>query len=133
MADTGARLSSMAKHCFQITTSPEFATRFYTGLVFTQGTPARHTLYVWPSFPLLIRDRDHSTEDVDDFVAVLKCSDRVVKVDHYIGNDSDLETVSGAMQVPFPELTDLQLHLIDGMESVLSDSFLGASVKLRSA
>ena len=96
-------------------------------LIFTQGTPARHTLYVWPSFPLLIRDRDHSTEDVDDFVAVLKRSDRVVKVDHYIGNDSDLETVSGAMQVPFPELTDLQLHLIDGMESVLSDSFLGGS------
>ena len=96
-------------------------------LVFTQGTPASDTLDFWPSLPLLIRDSDHSTEDVDDFVAVLKRSDRVVKVDHYIGNDSDLETVLGAMQVPFPELTDLRLHLIDGMASVLPDSFLGGS------
>ena len=45
-------------------------------LVCTSETPARDTLDVWPSLPLLIRDCDHPTEDVDDIIAVLERSNR---------------------------------------------------------
>ena len=96
-------------------------------LVCTSETPARDTLDVWPSLPLLIRDSDHPTEGMDDFIAVLEHSNRVVKIDLHNVNDPDLETVLAAMRVPFLELTDLMLHSDDGMVSVLPDSFLGGS------
>ena len=103
-------------------------------LVCTSDTPARDTLDVWPSLPLLIQDCDHRTEDVDDIIAVLERSDRIVKIDLSYVNGSNLEIILAAMQVPFPELTYLLLrswfHSSDGnlgTLSVLPDSFLGGS------
>ena len=103
-------------------------------LVCTTGTPARDTLDVWPSLPLLIRDRtedvddsDHPTKDVDDIIAVLERSDRVVKINLFDLDDLELETVLAAMQMPFPELTHLMFRSNDGTVSILPNSFLGGS------
>jgi hypothetical protein len=77
--------------------------------------------------PLLIRDSEHPTEDVDEIIAILERSDRVAKIDLFNVNGSELEIVLAAMQVPFPELTFLLLGSSDGMVSVLPNSFLGGS------
>jgi hypothetical protein len=101
-------------------------------LVCTPKTPARDTLDVWPSLPLLIHDTKRPTEDVDDIIAVLERSDRVVKIRLLHLDGSKLENVLAAMQVPFPELTFLLLHSVEGMGrmvSVLPDSFLGGSAQ----
>ena len=95
-------------------------------LVCSSETPARNTLDVWPSLPLLIRDT-YPTEDVDDIIAVLERSDRVVEISFATDCDRYLEDVLAAMQVPFPELTDLYLWFQEGMVSVFPDSFLGGS------
>jgi hypothetical protein len=94
-------------------------------LVCTSVTPARDMLDIWPSLPLVILD-SNLTED-DEILAVLERSDRVVGINLYRVNVSNLETVLAAMQVPFPELTRLVLSLEDGTVSVLPDSFLGGS------
>jgi hypothetical protein len=63
---------------------------------------------------------------VDDIIAVLERSDRVVEIELSKVNGSNLEIVLAAMQVPFPELTDLQLTSEDGnlgLVSVLHDVF----------
>ena len=96
-------------------------------LLYTSKTPARDTLDVWPSLPLIIHHYGSPTEHVDDIIAVLERSDRVVKIDFFTDYGGDLEDVLAAMQVPFPELTTLQLQLPEGMVSVLPDSFLGGS------
>ena len=94
-------------------------------LVCTSVTPARDTLDLWPSLPLVIQYMD-STED-DEILAVLERSDRVVNICLNDVDGSNLENVLAAMQVPFPELTRLNLLSDDGMVSVLPDSFLGGS------
>jgi hypothetical protein len=77
--------------------------------------------------PLLIRDSINvPTDDIDNIIAVLKCNDRVVKIDVYNVDGSELKYVLAAMQVPFPELTHLRLT-DKGMVSVIPDSFLGGS------
>ena len=96
-------------------------------LACTWETPARDTLDVWPSLPLIIRDSDHPAKDVDEILAAFERSDRVVEISLFDVDGSDLETVLAAMQVPFPELTDLTLCPENGMMSVLPDSFLGGS------
>ena len=96
-------------------------------LVCGAETPARDTLDVWPSLPLIIRDDILPTEYVDDIIAALKRSDRVVKIDLFNTDGLELENVLAAMQVPFLELTYLRLHSFEGMVSVLPDSFLGGS------
>ena len=96
-------------------------------LVCTQETPARDTLDVWPSLPLLIRDTADPTKGMDDIIAVLERSNRVVEIQLFKVDGSDLEKVLAAMQVPFPELTDLELRSYTGMETVLPNSFLGGS------
>ena len=92
-------------------------------------TPARGTLDVWPALPLFIEGRKIA-ENMDNFVAVLERSDRVCYI-HLMGfKSSDLERISAVMQVPFPELTVLQLYSNDEIDETLSflpDSFLGGS------
>jgi hypothetical protein len=95
-------------------------------LVCTSRTPVRNTLDAWPSLPL-IRDQSYPTEGVDNTVAVLERSHRVVKIDLFNIGGSELDKVLAAMQEPFPELTYLQLHSNHGMVSVVPDSFLGGS------
>ena len=94
-------------------------------LVCTSQTPARDTLDVWPSLPLLILELKRPTEDVDNIMAVLERSDRVVQIHLFTDYDRELENVLKAMQVPFPELTVLNFGFQEGMVSVLPDSFLG--------
>ena len=96
-------------------------------LVCTSKTPARDTLDIWPSLPLIIRDGVDPTEDMDDIIAVLRRSDCVVEIDILHVGNSKLENVLAAMQVPFPELTCVELWSEDGMVSVVPDSFLGGS------
>jgi F-box-like len=94
-------------------------------LVCSDKTPARDTLDVWPALPLFIVCVE-ITESVDNIIAVLEHSDRVCYIDlHFKG--LDLDKLSAAMQVPFPELTFLGLWSIGKTVSALPDSFLGGS------
>ena len=90
-------------------------------------TPARDTLGVWPALPLevIINARGFPVKSVDDIVAVLKRSNHVRKIALIGVLGSDLEKGSAAMQVPFPELT--YLELTSNEMAVLPDSFLGGS------
>jgi hypothetical protein len=73
-------------------------------LVCTPETPAREMLDVWPALPLLIQSSAYPEEGLDNIIAVLERSDRVREIDlsHF---SNSLETLSAAMQEPFPELT----------------------------
>ena len=107
-------------------------------LVCTPNT-ARGMVDVWPALPLLIRDYVR-TGSVDNIVALFERSDlvrRITQIHLWSVSRSQLEVIWEAMQVPFPELTDLiQYHEQDQQtEPVLplSDSFLGGSApRLRS-
>jgi hypothetical protein len=92
-------------------------------LLCTDKTPARDMLDVWPALPLSI-DCNKTAESADNIIAVLERSDRVCQI---ILKRSNLENISAAMQVPFPELTDLQLWSNGESMSVFLDSFLGGS------
>ena len=106
--------------------------RLQLQLVCSAKTPARDTVDVWPALPLVIQDLDYDRGSVDNIVALLEHSDlvrRITRIDLSFVSSSELEDLSKAMQVPFPELTHLGLHHYDETESVLSlsDSFLGGS------
>ena len=91
-------------------------------LVCTNETPARDTLDVWPALPLVIKGY---TENVDNIVALFKCSDRINQISL---EGFDWEDILEAMEVPFPELTDLWLENFANEPVLpLSDSFLGGS------
>ena len=92
----------------------------------TPKTPARNTLDVWPALPLLIGG-DMSSSGADDIIVVLEQSNRVCQVNLWGLADRELEKVLGAMQVPFPELTKLQLFSGGETPPVVPDSFLGGS------
>ncbi len=96
-------------------------------LVCTPGTPARDTLDVWPALPLLIRGMISSTSSVDDIVVALGHSNRVCEVHLLETGRRQLEEISAAMQMPFPEMTNLFLHCEDETPPVIPDSFLGGS------
>jgi hypothetical protein len=103
-------------------------------LVCTAKTPARDKLDLWPALPLLIRYAPLE-ESLDDIVAALELSDRVREIcltpflmsgpNLARVSSSNMERLSAAMHVPFPELTDLRLTSYG--EVVLPDSFLGGS------
>jgi hypothetical protein len=98
----------------------------------THKTPARDTLDVWPALPLIV-EGNMNLSGTDNIIAALGQSNRVCKVDLELA-DWQLEEVLATMQVPFPELTDLDLHRFsDGeMLSIITDSFLnGSSPRLR--
>jgi hypothetical protein len=91
----------------------------------------RDTLDVWPSLPLVIQVQSNLKESVDDcyddIVAALGRRDRVDRIEFFGVTRSPLETVLGAMQVPFPELTHVQLSSNDKTVPILPDLFLGRS------
>jgi hypothetical protein len=64
---------------------------------------------------------------VDNITAVLERSDCVCQINLRDVPSSHLEKVSAAMQVPFPELTRLELRSCDETVPVLPNSFLGGS------
>ena len=108
-------------------------------LVCTNRTSASDTLVVWPAFPLVVcvaSSHGHPIESVDNIVALLARSNRVHQIDLDGISSSHLETVLAAMQVPFPELTHLNLwsNTKDQIYyETVPDSFLGGSApQLRS-
>ena len=94
-------------------------------LVCSGKTPARDTLGVWPAFPLSIVC-GKMAKSVDNIIAVLEHSNRVCHINLDF-KGLDLDKLSAAMQVPFPELAILSLSSNDETVSALPDSFLGGS------
>ena len=85
------------------------------------------TLDVWPALPLVIEDEYCQKEGL---IALLERSDLVRRITQIYLHNVHLEDISEAMEVPFPELTDLTLSRSnDETEPLipLSDSFLGGS------
>ena len=124
MAIARSCVSKVEKRCFSIVKSLESASYC------TPKTPARDTLDVWPALPLLVDGSTTSTTTMDNIIVALKQSNRVRKVDLWYLVDWKLEKVLTAMQVPFPQLTVLELTApYDEMLPVISipDSFLGGS------
>jgi F-box-like len=96
----------------------------------TPKTPARDTLDVWPTLPLIIQGYITSTSGTpDNIIAALGQSNRVCKVDLCQWDFANwrLEEVLAPMQVPFPELTYLQLFVKALPVIPVPDSFLGGS------
>ena len=99
-------------------------------LLCTPEIPARDKLDVWPALPLIVGGDLGLSSGMDNIIAALGQSNRVSEVFLSHLASWQLEKVLAVMQVPFPELTDLQLFLDD---EVIPDSFLGGSApRLRS-
>ena len=90
----------------------------------TPKTPARDTLDIWPTLPIIVSDR-FVTDNVvsDNIIAALEQSNRVRLVNLHRASWR-LEKVLATMQAPYPELTDLLL-ISDTPPPVIPDSFLG--------
>jgi hypothetical protein len=89
-------------------------------------TPAKDTLDVWPALPLIVMSGMFSA-GTDDVVAALGQSNRVCEVCLRSLVGWQLEEVLAAMQVPFPELTDLSLAWNGETMPVIPNSFLGGT------
>ncbi len=93
----------------------------------TPQTPLRDTLDVWPALHLIIQGTTTFSSDVDDIIVALGHSNRVCEVTLWNLSGWELDEVLAAMQVPFPEMTNIFLHCEDEMPPVIPDSFLGGS------
>src|SRR5258708_10558205 len=94
----------------------------------TPKTHSRHTLDVWPALPLLIKGNMDLSSGADDIVVALGQSNRVCRVHLWeTGGRRQMEKVLVAMQVPFPELTELRLLSYYGTPPVNPDLFLDVS------
>ena len=96
-------------------------------LVHTEKTPIKEILEVWPPLPIVIKGDYYKESDWDDLIATLEHNDRVCEIRLWYISSALWERVSGAMQVPFPALTDLDLLVSDTPAWVVPDSFLGGS------
>ena len=96
-------------------------------LFWPQRTPTRDILDVWPALPLVVKNDKAFTSPSANIIAAFRQSNRVCHVDLRLL--PELEEVSAAMQVPFPELTYLRLILpANGvLPTDIPDSFLGGS------
>ena len=81
-------------------------------------------LDVWPALPLVIASYGNYPT-IHNIVAALECTDRVCEIHLTTVPRSDLGII-GAIQRPFPELTNLELSS-DETVAVVPDSFLGGS------
>jgi hypothetical protein len=96
----------------------------------TPETPARDRLDVWPALPLIVEGR-RAFSATDNIIAALGQSHRVCQVYLRLAG-WQLEEVLAAMQVPFPELTELRLLSYGEAMPVIPDSFLdGSAPRLR--
>ena len=95
-------------------------------LVCTSGTPARDTLDIWPTLPLVVRYEGDCP--MDNIVAALEHRNRVRQIELFNLPILSLEKSWAAMQMAFPELKDLVL-VSDGKKAlpILPDSVLGGS------
>jgi hypothetical protein len=74
----------------------------------TSKTPARDTLDIWPTLPLIVRDIMALSTGTDNIIAALGQSNRVCEADLHIAG-GQFEEVLAPMQVSFPKLTVMQL------------------------
>jgi len=88
-------------------------------------TPAKDTLGIWPALPLLVWG-EMASSGVDNVIAALEQSNRVCQIYLWGLTGQQLEEILAVMQVPFPELTDLELDSNETLP-VIPDSFLGGS------
>src|SRR6266852_249898 len=88
-------------------------------------TPAKDTLDVWPALPLIIQG-DVTKSGMDNVIAALGRNNHVCEVDLELAG-WQLEELSAAMKVPFPELTVLQLRSDRFKAPAIPDSFLDGS------
>jgi F-box-like len=89
-------------------------------------------LLILPPFPLVIYDSTSLSGYVDSVLIALQRTDRVEEI-HLYHVGSAIEKVLAEMQVPFPELTSLQLLSYNKPVPIVPDSFLGGSApRLRS-
>ena len=89
----------------------------------TSKTPARDTLYIWPTFPLIVRCNMAFPSGTDNIIAALGQSNRVCEVDLHIAG-GQFEEVLAQMGVSFPKLTVMQLWSHDKTLPIIPDSFL---------
>jgi hypothetical protein len=104
-------------------------------LLCTLARPTKDTLDVWPALLLVVNGMYDDDEGMDNIIAALGQSNRVCQVELYLGDEEVDKEVLAAMQVPFPELTQMYLTSLDDSESApgISDSFLGGfAPRLRS-
>ena len=92
----------------------------------TPKTPAKDTLDVWPPLPLIVEGYIGVTSGTN-IIAALGQSNRVRQVDLEYLKGWQLDKVLAAMQVPFPQLTDLRLLSDGDTMPVIPDSFLNGS------
>jgi hypothetical protein len=91
----------------------------------TPGTPVRDTLDIWPALPLIIRGHVASS-GMDNIIAALGQSNRACQVTLFGLVERQLEQILAAMQVPFPQLTHLELLQGETLP-VIPESFLDRS------
>jgi hypothetical protein len=91
-------------------------------------------LDVWPTLPLVVYGIPDFYNDeslgMDNIIAALGQSDRVCQVDLCLpGGGEGSEEALAAMQVPFPELTQMRISSDDDSETAagIPDSFMGGS------
>jgi hypothetical protein len=100
-------------------------------LVYTPITPVKDLLDVWPALPLCIHGWGYDLPGYNmvarknEMIAALKNSDRIRQLIILDCNQWQLREFWAAMQVPFPELTELYLRAPGERASVVPDSFLG--------
>ncbi|KAN0105363.1 hypothetical protein V8E52_011122 [Russula decolorans] len=98
----------------------------------TPKTPTRDKLDLWPALPLLIvidGAMASESQDLDNIIVALEQSNRVCQV-MFLGLAGwRFEKVLATMQMPFPELTNLQLASNDETVPVIPDSFLDGSAQ----
>jgi hypothetical protein len=91
----------------------------------TPQTPIGDTLDVWPALPLVIDSRRISSE-MDNIIAALGQTNRICQVDLCLAG-RHFEALLAAMDVPFPELTDLRVSSFGIGLLTIPDSFLNGS------
>ncbi len=84
-------------------------------------------LDVWPTLPLLIWGDMSFSSSVDNIILALGQTNCVCQVDLCDLEDRESDKVLAAMQVPFPQLTELRLNSKGETPLVVPDSFLGGS------
>ena len=93
-------------------------------------TPTKDALDVWPALPLTVWGR-MTVSGTESIIAALNQSNRVCEISLFDIAAWKLEQVLAATQVPFPELTRLQLwpytSCLYETPLVIPDSFLGGS------
>jgi hypothetical protein len=98
----------------------------------TPETPAKDTLDVWPALPLIVEGNMDPSSSTDNIIVALGRSNHVYRVNLWDLAGWQLEEVLAAMQVPFPELTDLHLASNGETMPVIPYSFLdGSAPRLR--